>query len=147
MECSRGNVHHSRRFGKVVLVCRGDAMQLALYHWALDDGPDTMSTVAEDAAMSYYMLKQGEFASTSTLFGPAVASPASSRSTWRRSVRAAEFSISEVVGGRVLAAGRQELGSSDEQRDTATADGRLYQKPPCNFCDFSALCGLKGDLS
>ena len=49
--------------------------------------------------------------------------------------------------GRVLAAGRQELGSPAEQRDTATADGRLYQKPPCNFCDFSALCGLKGDLS
>lgn len=128
-------------------ITQGDAMQLALYHWALDDGPDPMSTVAEDAAMSYYMLKQGEFASTSTLFGPALASPASSRSTWRRSVRAAEFSISEVVGGRVLAAGRQELGSSAEQRDTATADGRLYQKPPCNFCDFSALCGLKGDLS
>lgn len=128
-------------------ITQGNAMQLALYHWALDDGPDTMSTVAEDAAMSYYMLKQGEFASTSRLFGPALASPASSRSTWRRSVRAAEFSISEVVGGRVLAAGRQELGSSDEQRDTATADGRLYQKPPCNFCDFSALCGLKGDLS
>ncbi|MHA7223103.1 PD-(D/E)XK nuclease family protein [Arthrobacter sp. RHLT1-20] len=128
-------------------ITEGNAMQLALYHWALDDGPDPMSTVAEDAAMSYYMLKQGEFASTSTLFGPALASPASSRGTWQRSVRAAEFSISEVVSGRVLAAGRQEMGSSDEQRDTATADGRLYQKPPCNFCDFSALCGLKGDLS
>jgi ATP-dependent helicase/DNAse subunit B len=128
-------------------ITEGNAMQLALYHWALDDGPDPMSTVAEDAAMSYYMLKQGEFASTSTLFGPALASPASSRSTWQRSVRAAEFSISEVVGGRVLAAGRHELASPDEQRDTATADGRLYQKPPCNFCDFSALCGLKGDLS
>jgi ATP-dependent helicase/nuclease subunit B len=128
-------------------ITEGNALQLALYHWALDDGPDPMSTVAEDAAMSYYMLKQGEFASTSKLFGPALASPASSRSTWQRSVRAAEFSISEVVGGRVLAAGRQELGSSDEQRETATADGRLYQKPPCNFCDFSALCGLKGDLS
>ncbi|WP_426939272.1 PD-(D/E)XK nuclease family protein [Pseudarthrobacter sp. S3] len=128
-------------------ITQGDAMQLALYHWALDDGPDSMSTVAEDAAMSYYMLKQGEFASTSKLFGPALASPASSRSTWQRSVRAAEFSISEVVGGRVLAAGRQELGSSDEQRETAATDGRLYQKPPCNFCDFSALCGLKGDLS
>ncbi|HEX9228861.1 MAG TPA: PD-(D/E)XK nuclease family protein [Arthrobacter sp.] len=128
-------------------IAQGEAMQLALYHWALDDGPDPMSTVAEDAAMSYYMLKQGEFASTSTLFGPALASPASSRGTWQRSVRAAEFSIAEVVGGRVLAAGRQELGSSDEQRETATADGRLYQKPPCNFCDFSALCGLKEDLS
>ncbi|QCB98575.1 PD-(D/E)XK nuclease family protein [Arthrobacter sp. PAMC25564] len=128
-------------------ITQGDAMQLALYHWALDDGPDPMSTVTEDAPMSYYLLKQGEFASTSTLFGPALASPASSRSTWQRSVRAAEFSIAEVVGGRVLAAGRQELGTSDEQRETATADGRLYQKPPCNFCDFSALCGLKGDLS
>ncbi|WP_211877014.1 PD-(D/E)XK nuclease family protein [Pseudarthrobacter albicanus] len=128
-------------------ITNGDAMQLALYHWALDDGPDPMSTVAEDAAMSYYLLKQGEFASTSKLFGPALASPASSRGTWQRSVRAAEFSIAEVVGGRVLAAGRQELGSSDEQREAATADGRLYQKPPCNFCDFSALCGLKGDLS
>jgi hypothetical protein len=128
-------------------ITQGDAMQLALYHWALDDGPDPMSTVAEDAAMSYYMLKQGEFASTSQLFGPALASPASSRSTWQRSVRAAEFSISEVVGGRVLAAGRQELGSSAEQRETATADGRLYQKPSCNFCDFSVLCGLKEDLS
>lgn len=128
-------------------ITQGDAMQLALYHWALDDGPDPMSTVAEDAAMSYYLLKQGEFASTSTLFGPALASPASSRGTWQRSVRAAEFSIAEVVGGRVLAAGRHELGSSDEQREAAAADGRLYQKPPCNFCDFSALCGLKGDLS
>lgn len=128
-------------------ITNGEAMQLALYHWALDDGPDPMSTVAEDAAMSYYLLKQGEFASTSKLFGPALASPASSRGIWQRSVRAAEFSIAEVVGGRVLAAGRQELGSSDKQREAATADGRLYQKPPCNFCDFSALCGLKGDLS
>ncbi|UKA55482.1 PD-(D/E)XK nuclease family protein [Arthrobacter sp. FW305-BF8] len=128
-------------------ITKGDAMQLALYHWALDEGPDPMSTVAEDAAMSYYMLKQGEFASTSKLFGQALSSPASSRSTWQRSVRAAEFSISEVVGGRVMAAGRQELGSSDEQRKTATAADRLYQKPSCNFCDFSVLCGLKGDLS
>jgi ATP-dependent helicase/nuclease subunit B len=128
-------------------ITTGDAMQLALYHWGLDNGPDPMSTVAEDAPMSYYMLKQGEFASTSKLFGPALASPASSRTTWLRSVRAAEFSISEVVGGRVLAAGRQELGSLDEQRETATADGRLYQKPSCNFCDFSVLCGLKEDLS
>ncbi|WP_432396482.1 PD-(D/E)XK nuclease family protein [Pseudarthrobacter sp. L19] len=128
-------------------IAQGDAMQLALYHWALDDGPDPMSTAEEDAAMSYYMLKQGEFASTSELFGPALVSPASSRSTWQRSVRAAEFSISEVVGGRVVAAGRQELGSADEQRDTATADDRLYQKPSCNFCDFSVLCGLKEDLS
>ncbi|MET3203948.1 UNVERIFIED_ORG: hypothetical protein ABIB21_000724 [Arthrobacter sp. UYEF13] len=128
-------------------ITQGDAMQLALYHWALDDGPDPMSTVAEDAPMSYYMLKQGEFASSSTLFGPALASPASSRSTWQRSVRAAEFSISEVVGGRVLAAGRQELGSPAEQQETATADGRIYQKPSCNFCDFSVLCGLREDLS
>jgi hypothetical protein len=128
-------------------IAQGDAMQLALYHWALDDGPDPMSTAAEDAAMSYYMLKQGEFASSSKLFGPALASPVSSRSTWQRSVRAAEFSISEVVGGRLVAAGRQELGSADEQRDTATSDGRLYQKPSCNFCDFSVLCGLKEDLS
>jgi ATP-dependent helicase/nuclease subunit B len=128
-------------------IAKGDAMQLALYHWALDHGPDPMSTASEDAPMSYYMLKQGEFASTSNLFGPALASPASSRSTWQRSVRAAEFSISEVVGGRVLAAGRQELGSADEQRETATVDDRLYQKPSCNFCDFSVLCGLKEDLS
>jgi hypothetical protein len=104
-------------------ITEGNAMQLALYHWALDDGPDPMSTVAEDAAMSYYMLKQGEFASTSTLFGPALASPASSRGTWQRSVRAAEFSIAEVVGGRVLAAGRtswaRPTSSGTRQRQTA----------------------------
>ena len=56
-------------------ITKGDAMQLALYHWALDDGPDPMSTVAEDAPMSYYMLKQGEFASTSKLFGPGPGQP------------------------------------------------------------------------
>jgi hypothetical protein len=133
--------NHSRY--KYEEVAEGQAMQLVLYQWALAD----MKSAEPDGAAAYYLLKQGEFASASPLFGPPLTVTQTGAETWRKSVRAAEFSLSEVANGRFAAAGRDDYIAVYEPERAAAAGDRLYQKAQCNFCDFSVLCGLKGDLS
>lgn len=126
-------------------VREGKALQLALYQWALEEeGTPT-------APAAYYLLKQGTFASINPAFGNELVSYQDPETLWRTAVRAAEFSIEEVVNGRITANPLAETerialdGLSDE--DIAAAAGRYYGKPPCTFCNFSRLCGLKGDFS
>lgn len=133
--------NHSRY--KYEEVAEGQAMQLVLYQWALAD----MKSTEPDGAAAYYLLKQGEFASASPLFGPSLTATQTGAETWRKSVRAAEFSLSEVANGRFAAAGRDDFIAVHEPERAAAAGDRLYQKAQCSFCDFSVLCGLKGDLS
>jgi ATP-dependent helicase/nuclease subunit B len=70
---------------------------------------------------------------------------------WEKTVKAASFSVTEVVSGRIAAGPRRdaELAAAGEPsgEQLAEAEGRLYGKPPCNFCHFTTLCGLKGDFS
>jgi hypothetical protein len=132
-------------------VREGRAVQLALYQWALDDGADPDGPADPDRPAAYYLLKQGTFASTHEAFGNPLQAARTPGQLWQQTVRAASFSVTEVVNGRISAGPRldQELAAAGEPAGAALAEaaGRLYGKPPCRFCKFDTLCGLKGDFS
>ncbi|NKX53026.1 RecB family exonuclease [Arthrobacter mobilis] len=131
---------------RVAEVREGKAVQLALYQWALDD-----DGAAPEAPTAYYLLKQGTFASTHAAFGNPLEAAQPPAMLWQKTVAAASFTVTEVVNGRITAGPRldAELAAAGEPygEELAEAEGRHYGKPPCNFCNFTTLCGLKGDFS
>lgn len=136
-------------------VREGKALQLALYQWALaedvgeyvgEGGP-----AGENGPAAYYLLKQGTFASTHSGLGGSATAAEGPDALWDTAVKAATFSVSEVVHGRITATPlvdtAREAAGGETGEARATADGRFYGKPPCRFCHFSRLCGLAGDFS
>lgn len=126
-------------------VQRGEALQLALYQWALSPGE-----LPPDAPTAYYMLKQGSFASTHPEFGSAIQTSQDPSQLWQQAVRAIEFTVEEVLTGRLTAAepAASALAEGEPGAEAAAAaSGRLHMKPNCRYCDFGTLCGLKGDYS
>lgn len=124
---------------------QGTALQLALYQWALHSG-DT----APDDPTAFYLLKQGAFASAHTHFGTPLPRAIEPGQLWTQAVRAAEFTVQEVLAGRITATQPADDARGDDAPDRAQLDaeaGRHHVKPPCRFCDFGVLCGLKGDFS
>ncbi|WP_262103926.1 PD-(D/E)XK nuclease family protein [Arthrobacter sp. Marseille-P9274] len=138
---------HNRDKYRLAEVREGKSLQLTLYQWALNDDGDEVP----DSPTAYYLLKQGTFASTAAAFGNPIQAQQKPAELWGKAIAAAEFSINEVVNGRVAAGPLLDaaLAAAGEPsgEELAEGDGRLYGKPPCKFCDFSRLCGLKGDFS
>lgn len=126
-------------------VREGKALQLALYQWALSE------EAGIDGPAAYYLLKQGTFASADPGLGGSATTGNAPGVLWDSAVKAATFSISEVVNGRVSATPlvdtAREAAGGESGEAIAAADGRFYGKPPCRFCHFSRLCGLAGDFS
>lgn len=126
-------------------VQRGEALQLALYQWALSPGE-----LPPDAPAAYYMLKQGSFASAHPEFGSAIQANQDPPQLWQQAVRAIEFTVEEVLTGRITATApaANALAEGEPGADAVAAtSGRLHMKPNCRYCDFGTLCGLKGDYS
>lgn len=126
-------------------VQRGEALQLALYQWALNSGD-----VPPDSPAAYFLLKQGTFASSHPEFGGALPSAQDTPELWRRAVRSVEFTVEEVLAGRITAAQPAENALAEGEPDAAAlaaANDRLYRQPNCRYCHFGTLCGLKGDYS
>ncbi|CAI3793889.1 PD-(D/E)XK nuclease family protein [Pseudarthrobacter sp. MM222] len=126
-------------------VQRGEALQLALYQWALNSGD-----VPPDSPAAYFLLKQGTFASSHPEFGGALQSAQDTPELWRRAVRSVEFTVEEVLAGRITAAQPAEAALAGGEPDAAAlaaANERLHRQPNCRYCHFGTLCGLKGDYS
>jgi hypothetical protein len=124
---------------------RGEALQLALYQWAFSPGE-----LPPDSPTAYFMLKQGRFASAYPEFGPTIQPNQDSSQLWQQTVRAIEFTVEEVLAGRVTATGPAANSLAEGEPDAATNagdSGRLHVKPNCRYCEFGSLCGLKGDYS
>lgn len=124
---------------------QGTALQLALYQWALHSG-DT----PPDDPTAFYLLKQGAFASAHPHFGTPLPRAVEPALLWTQAVAAAEFTVEEVLAGRITAAQPADDARTADVPDRAQVDadaGRHHIKPPCRFCDFGVLCGLKGDFS
>jgi ATP-dependent helicase/nuclease subunit B len=124
---------------------QGTALQLALYQWAFHDG-DTPS----DDPTAYYLLKQGAFASSHGHFGTPLPRAQEPGQLWKQAVHAAEFTVQEVLAGHITATQPADDARAEDAADRAQIDaeaGRHHVKPPCRFCDFGVLCGLKGDFS
>lgn len=130
----------------------GEALQLATYAWLLGtEEPE------KEVQSGYFMLAQGELLAPEPGFGDdALPSPRTLAETWRRGVRTWNARWHALTEKRVLdATGVQERRERTEQgmtryrhqkerREAAEAAGLLYIKPPCRWCDFGSLCGLKG---
>jgi ATP-dependent helicase/nuclease subunit B len=124
---------------------RGEALQLALYQWAFSP-----SDLPPDSPAAYFMLKQGSFASAHPEFGSAIQSSQDPPRLWQQAVRSIEFTVEEVLTGRITATepAANSLAEGEPGADAvAAASGRLHMKPNCRYCDFGTLCGLKGDYS
>lgn len=126
-------------------VQRGETLQLALYQWALNDGE-----APPDHPAAYFLLKQGTFASAHPEFGTALKASQDTPELWRRAVRAIEFTVEEVLAGRITAAQPAEDALAEGEQTSAalaTENERLHREPNCRYCHFGTLCGLKGDYS
>ncbi|WP_104138795.1 PD-(D/E)XK nuclease family protein [Arthrobacter sp. ZGTC131] len=124
---------------------RGEALQLALYQWAFS--PDELPP---DSPTAYFMLKQGRFASAHPEFGSPIQPSQDPSQLWQQTMRAIEFTVEEVLAGRVTATAPAANALADDEPDAAANaedSGRLHVKPNCRYCDFGSLCGLKGDYS
>lgn len=126
-------------------ISNGTALQLAFYQWALHDG----ETVSDDPT-AFFLLKQASFVSAHGHFGAPLPRAVHPRDLWVRAKKAIEFSVDEVVNGRITATQVADdyRAESEPSRETASRDrGLHYIKPPCRFCELGVLCGLKGDFS
>jgi len=130
----------------------GSALQLASYAW--------ITRPAEGARWTdsgYFMLAQGKLLSDSRLLGvDALVPKRLLEQVWKLGVNHWNSRVQAINSGVLEASGVTEQLLSMELNITGKKassmvksdnddQGLLYQRPPCKFCDFSALCGLAVD--
>ncbi len=110
---------------------QGRHLQLACYA-SLQRGSGE-STVGA----GFYMVKQKQLLSTASQLFPSnqIASPVSLEALWQSAIIDCEDEFSELLNGRVCAAGIDSTTSgSDDQPNELIP-------PPCKFCDYGSICG------
>lgn len=131
----------------------GEALQLASYAWSLD---------APDADVGYFLLKQGEFVSANPALDPHGRPTLDLARAWSTTVSGVTEAL-DAIGegtvsarsGQILRDAGQDLGTprTDAKKtyaaaqEAARAEGGIVVDARCDFCDFSLLCGLRGDAS
>ena len=131
----------------------GEALQLASYAWSLHD---------DSADVGYFLLKQGEFVSANPALDPhgrPTLDIAAAWSTTTSGITEALDAIGEgtvtAQSGQILRDAGQGLGTPRPDakktyaaaQEEARAGGGIVVDARCDFCDFSLLCGLRGDAS
>lgn len=129
----------------------GSALQLATYAWMI-----RTSGYSDLVDAGYFMLAQGELLSDSRdLADDVIESPNTLEEIWDMGTASYRDVWDHLSSGLVEVRGVEELISSIEEglieekvrealKNQYRDRGMLYQKPPCNFCDFSRLCGMAG---
>ncbi|HEX7352261.1 PD-(D/E)XK nuclease family protein [Brachybacterium sp.] len=131
----------------------GEALQLASYAWSLHD-PRT--------DVGYFLLKQGEFVSANPMLDPHGRPALDVEAAWETTVSGVTAAL-EAIGegtvsaesGQILVDAGQGLGTPREAakktysaaQETARASGGIVVDARCDYCEFSLLCGLRGDAS
>lgn len=135
---------------KVEEVKEGDSLQLATYAWLL-------KSVKPSAKVNtgYFMLAQGELLSDSELLKEdAMTSALSLEQIWGMGVKSWKHHFKAVNEGTLEVSGVKEESLKTEKdlscgkvtemlKTNCELEGMLYQSPPCFFCDFGNLCGMK----
>ena len=131
----------------------GEALQLAAYAWPLHD---------ERTDAGYFLLSQGEFVAANPALDPHGRPTLDVEELWSRGVdgmTAALEAIGEgevdAASGQILLDAGQDLSTArsdakktyEAARESARARGSLVVDARCDFCDFSLLCGMRGDRS
>ena len=132
----------------------GEALQLAAYAHRVDQEP------ASDAG--YFLLAQGEFVSSNPALDPAGRPTLDVEAVWSRTVGQVTEALDAIRDGEVSAASGQILLDAGQDlgtprtaakdtytraRETARAAGGVVVDARCDYCDFSLLCGLRGEAS
>lgn len=127
----------------------GSALQLAVYAWMLRTAEPAL-----DVHTGYFMLAQGQIISDSSLLADdATASSRPLEEVWNIAVSALNHDLKQLGDGLIEARGVKELlaqeeyGKTEEEisemlKEECLANGLLYRKPLCRYCDYSRLCGL-----
>jgi ATP-dependent helicase/nuclease subunit B len=136
------------------IVEEGRALQLASYAWLLHKADGDPGAPYADGA--YFLLAKSELlGSGAVLGGDALDAALEPAEIWRRGRRSWELGFNTIQRGELEAAGvsialdMQENGTGEEAtvkklKEERFANELLYEKPPCAYCNYSALCGWTG---
>ena len=131
----------------------GEALQLASYAWSLHD---------DSADVGYFLLKQGEFVSANPALDPHGRPTLDIAGAWSRTVGGITEALDAIGEGTVTAQSGQILRDAGQglgtprteakktyaaAQEEARAGGGIVVDARCDYCDFSLLCGLRGDAS
>lgn len=131
----------------------GEALQLAAYAHSMQ---------AEEVDVGYFLLSQGEFVSANPALDPHGRPVLDIEDLWRRGKDGMTRALDEIGAGRVDARSGQILLDAGQNlstsrrnaeksyasaREAARAEGSLVVDARCDHCEFSLLCGMRGDAS
>lgn len=139
----------------------GEALQLAAYAWSVEPHGAAAARTAP-ARVGYFLLKQGEFVAADEALDRSRRPEPDVRDTMGRMARELTHAFDEMADGTVTAVSgqvrlRHELGLHPARADLEAATspvkaeardrGGIWIDAKCGYCDFSLLCGLRGDFS
>ena len=131
----------------------GEALQLAAYAHSLPGA---------EADTGYFLLTQGEFVASNPALDPHGRPTLDVRAAWETLHRGMTAALDAIGEGTVDAASGQLLlddgkdlstprqtakKTYDEARRAARGAGGIVVDARCDYCDFSLMCGLRGDRS
>lgn len=131
----------------------GEALQLAAYARPLHD---------RHVDVGYYLLAQGEFVAANPALDPHGRPTLDVVDLWRRGVEGMTAALDAIGDGEVDARSGQILLDAGQDlatprtaakttyeraREAARAEGALVVDARCDYCEFSLLCGMRGDAS
>ncbi|MEE1651456.1 PD-(D/E)XK nuclease family protein [Brachybacterium sp. J144] len=131
----------------------GEALQLAAYAHSLHE---------EGTDVGYFLLSQGEFVSANPALDPHGRPTLDIEDLWSRGTAGMTEALDEIGAGRVDARSGQILLDAGQDlatprsdaaktyasaREAARAQGSLVVDARCDYCEFSLLCGMRGDVS
>jgi len=115
-------------------IAKGSDIQLITYARMIDGKPKPVA---------YYLIpKQGMLTAFPAFGADTVEINESLDEGWNRLRKTYSHELKRLRQGEAVATG---LVDEKEREDCCNEQGLIYESPPCNFCDYSALCGLNRD--
>lgn len=140
----------------------GEAVQLAMYAWSREPYGSAIVPAPPAAHVGYFLLEQGEFVASDPELDPSGREEPDVRDVLARTAAELTTALDEIASGTVTAVSgevrrehalpihpdRKSLESATAATKAAARDrGGLWIDAACGYCDFSLLCGLRGDHS
>jgi len=115
-------------------IAKGSDIQLITYARMIDGKPKPVA---------YYLIpKQGMVTAFPAFGADTVEINESLDEGWNRLRKTYSHELKQLRQGEAVATG---LVDEKEREERCKEQGLIYESPPCNFCDYTALCGLNRD--
>ncbi len=96
--------------------------------------------------VAYYLIPKREMVTMFPTFAAdVVETDVSIEDGWQRVRKSAASALAQIRSGEVLAAGMLDEAERKAREDACEQNGEVYLEAPCDFCDFSTLCGLNAE--